>query len=73
MLKVMRLERELGFNVKAAAVEGEAGAGKARQTAGFDDPKFVNVFTLTLNSWFRQDEKSRAELARLNAQVDPYF
>lgn len=55
MLKVMKLERELGFNIKAAAEEGEAGAGKLRRTGNFDDPKFANVFTLTLNSWFRQD------------------
>ena len=70
LLKVMKLERELGFNVKAAATGGE---GKARRTTTFDDPKFSDVVGLTLNSWFRRDEKSRAELDRLNAQVDPYL
>ena len=68
----MKMERELGFSVKAAADEGE-GAGKARRTSSFEDPKLPEVVRLTVNSYVRSDEKSKAELDRLNAQVDPYF
>ena len=68
MLKVMELERKLEFNVLAF---GEAGL--ARRTNTFDDPKFTNVMAMQIKAVVTGDEFATAELARLNAQVDPYF
>ena len=65
----MKIQRDQGFSVKQSG----GIAGYPRSTTTFDDPKFKNVFNMSVKSYVKGDEKSTKELDRLNAQVDPFF